>query len=473
MPPLPLPKAFVDRITHQLPSGELEAFLASYEREPHKGLRLNPLKLTRQSFLAAMPFKLTPIPWCQLGFYFDEQERPGRHPYHAAGLYYIQEPSAMAVVEALEPQPGERVLDLCAAPGGKSTQILGYLQNSSLLVANEIISNRAKILAENLERWGARNALITNEPVERLAARLPEFFDRIVVDAPCSGEGMFRKLDEAVDDWSEDKVVHCAAMQKDILDLAAQMLRPGGVLVYSTCTFASEENEEQITSFLESHSDFSLEPVPNAPLLSSDLDVQTALPVQTVRLWPHRILGEGHFIARLRKGQGSGGKAPWVAMHKPQRPSSDLQQLLSQFAADTLNITFDGPFVLFGDQLYQLPDGCPSLDQLKVLRPGWHLGTVKKGRFEPSHALALSLAPGEWQRSVDLSADGAEVGRYLGGEALSVDRSDRGWTVVTVDGYPLGWGKLADGQLKNHYPKGLRQALRESKGQSPKAKEEE
>ncbi len=454
MPSSHLPNAFVDRIARQLPPDELEAFLSSYEREPHKGLRLNPLKVTRERFLVAMPFALRQIPWCSSGFYYDELERPGRHPYHAAGLYYIQEPSAMAVVEALQPQPGEKVLDLCAAPGGKSTQILGYLQNQGLLVANEIMPNRAKILAENLERWGASNALVTNEPVERLAARLPEFFDRIVVDAPCSGEGMFRKLDEAVDDWSEEKVTHCAAMQKDILDLAAQMLRPGGVMVYSTCTFAAEENEEQIAGFLGRHPEFALEPVPNAQLFDSEVTVAAA---QTVRLWPHRIQGEGHFIARLRKGQGSGGKAPWVAMHKPQRPSPELQQLLGQFCAEALTISFEGPFIQFGDQLYQLPVDCPSLDQLKVLRPGWHLGTVKKGRFEPSHALALSLQSGEWQRSVDLSAEGHEVRRYLSGEALAVDRSGRGWTVVTADGYPLGWGKLADGQLKNHYPKGLRQ----------------
>lgn len=459
MPQPHLPTAFVERIAHQLPPGELEPFLTGYEHDPHKGLRLNPLKLDRERFLATMPFELVPIPWCELGFYYGEPDRPGRHPYHAAGLYYIQEPSAMAVVEALQPQPGERILDLCAAPGGKSTQILGYLQNDGLLVANEIMPNRVKILAENLERWGARNAIITNEPAERLAARLPEFFDRILVDAPCSGEGMFRKLDEAVEDWSEEKVRHCVAMQQEILDLAAQMLRPGGVMVYSTCTFACEENEEQVERFLANHPEFELEPVPNAQLFDGEIQAATA---QTARLWPHRIQGEGHFIARLRKQQGGGDQRPWVAMHQPRRPSPELQQLLTQLCTEALNISFTGPFVLFGDQVYQIPADCPSLDQLKVIRPGWHLGIGKKGRLEPSHALALSLTNGEWQRSIALRADDPEVRRYLSGQTLSVDRSDRGWAAVTVDGYPLGWGKLADGQLKNHYPKGLRQALRES-----------
>ncbi|WP_027415103.1 RsmF rRNA methyltransferase first C-terminal domain-containing protein [Aneurinibacillus terranovensis] len=458
-----LPDPFINRMKEMLEPEDFTAFLASYENKSVQGLRFNPQKVAGKNFAESVPFHLIPVPWCKTGYYYQPEDRPGKHPYHAAGLYYIQEPSAMAVVEVLGPEPGDRILDLCAAPGGKSTQISGYLGDSGLLVSNEIHPARAKILSENLERWGARNILITNEAPEKLSPRFPQHFDKIVVDAPCSGEGMFRKLPEAIDDWSEEKVAHCAVMQKDILEDAAAMLKQGGVLVYSTCTFAPSENEQQIAAFLSRHPEFQLESIPLAPLFTPGVPAwggneESALHLnETARLWPHRLTGEGHFIARLRKTGETGNEAVQVTAPAKEKPlPPEVRKQFESFCKDTLHFIPKGNFTLFGDRLYILPSSLPPIHQLKIARAGWHLGTVKKGRFEPSHALAVSLKPGEWRRSVDFSAESEEIFRYLRGESLMVSSTERGWTLVTVDGYPLGWAKLVDGQLKNHYPKGLR-----------------
>jgi NOL1/NOP2/sun family putative RNA methylase len=444
-----LPERFVERMKRTMEEEEAASFFASYDENAAHGLRLNPGKISRDGFTDRMPFSLTPVPWCPPGFYYNEEDRPGKHPYHAAGVYYIQEPSAMAVIEGLKPVPGDRVLDLCAAPGGKSTHIAGYLGDRGLLVANEIHPTRVKALSENLERWGARNILVTNETPDRMAERFPAFFDKIVVDAPCSGEGMFRKLPEACEDWSEEKVAHCASMQTDILADAAKMLKPGGVMVYSTCTFAEDENERQIERFLAAHPEFSLEPVAQQEYFTpGKLE-------HTVRLWPHKLRGEGHFLARLRKS-GDTEALETVQEEKVKPLSADVRRVFEAFCREALTFTPEGRYALFGDQLYLLADGLPRLNRLKISRAGWHLGTVKKGRFEPSHAMALALKPGEWKSGVDFSADSEEVLRYLRGETLFWDAAGKGWTIVTVDGFPLGWGKLVQGQLKNHYPKGLR-----------------
>lgn len=444
-----IPPLFVTRMKKQLPEGEREAFFSSLQKPPVQGLRYNPMKVSREEFLAKVPFSLTPVPWCETGFYYSKEDRPGKHPYHAAGLYYIQEPSAMAVVEALRPQPGERVLDLCAAPGGKATQISGYLGNQGLLVANEYEASRARILAENLERWGATNVLIANEKPENLAKRFPSFFDKIVVDAPCSGEGMFRKLEEARNDWSLEKVAHCATMQEHILDAAAHMLRPGGTIVYSTCTFAPEENEKQIIAFLQRHPEYRLEMAPIASFFT-----EGTLP-HTMRLWPHHIEGEGHFIAVL-KHQGEPVQTKVKTAGKNKIPAEAIK-LYTKFCQEILTIQPTGIFTLFGDQLYLTPEALPPLNGLKILRPGWHLGTIKKGRFEPSHALALGLQKNQWKNNVDFSPEDPDLYRYLKGESLAISRGNlNGWTLVTVNGHPLGWGKAVQGQLKNHYPKGLR-----------------
>lgn len=465
-----LPTPFLHRMKRVLQE-EYPAFLAAYEYDAKQGLRVNPLQVSTEHFQSMSPFALRPIPWCREGFFYGENERPGKHPYHAAGLYYLQEPSAMAVVSALQVQPGDIVLDLCAAPGGKSTQIAAALRGEGMLVANEIHPVRAKTLSENIERLGVGNAIVAQEPPERLAERFAHHFDRILVDAPCSGEGMFRKLPEAIDDWSEAKVMECHRMQIDILDAAAHMLKPDGTLVYSTCTFAPLENEQSISRFLQRHPEFSLVPLPHAEFFAPGLD-ETGKPAAdslkwAARLWPHKLEGEGHFIAKLVKQQDCeeaplSGKKRGKDMKASAQPAGWKEAIgawqgFVQEALPSLGERSFDPsrFLLFGDQLYYTPEAAPDLSGLRVIRPGWHLGTAKKNRFEPSHALALSLAADSALRKIDFHADDPGLLRYLRGESLQVSAAN-GWTLVCVDGFSLGWGKCVDGQLKNHYPKGLR-----------------
>jgi NOL1/NOP2/fmu family ribosome biogenesis protein/23S rRNA U2552 (ribose-2'-O)-methylase RlmE/FtsJ len=394
---------------------------------------------------------LEPVPWCPGGFYYGEAVRPGKHSYHAAGVYYIQEPSAMSAVPLLDPQPGETVLDLAAAPGGKSTQIAGAMMGKGMLVTNEIHPARAKILAENVERMGIAGAVVTNETPDRLAERFPRFFDRIMVDAPCSGEGMFRKDPEAMKVWSPDQVTVCARRQEDILEQAVKMLKPGGTIAYSTCTFSPEENEDVVRELAAR--------VPELSLL------------RTERIWPHLARGEGHFVAVLQlaaddapAGSGRAGIAKGKPAPGSAKPLAQAVQLYRDFARAALPGFTLGPGepVLFGEQLYWLPHaegglfGSAHLHGLKVVRPGLHLGTVRTGRLEPAHALALAAKPEQARNVRSFPAEADAIRAYLRGETLESGDGAPGWTLVCVDGFPLGWGKTSGGQLKNHYPKGLR-----------------
>ncbi|QKS46509.1 RsmF rRNA methyltransferase first C-terminal domain-containing protein [Paenibacillus cellulosilyticus] len=451
--------------------GEKEAdeFLTSFHAPRAYGLRLNPLKLSSSADQPAIQhlqqqFTLRPIPWCETGYYYDEATRPGKHPYHAAGIYYIQEPSAMSAAQALDPQPGETILDLAAAPGGKTTQIAGRMQGEGLLITNEIHPARARILSENVERCGIRNAVVTCASPDVLTARFPLFFDRIMLDAPCSGEGMFRKDPDAIGEWSPDHVQMCADRQADILEHAAMMLKPGGRLVYSTCTFNRSENEDAMAAFIAAHPEFRLE--------------------ISERLWPHQCEGEGHFVAVLTK-DASMGYTTFVPIDQarsrdnrnaPQRSkgktkpgnSSSLavdMELFNAFAEEALPGFKLGPGepVRFGDALYWLPHdkegrfNASLIEGLKVVRPGLQLGELKTKRIEPAHALALAVRAEEAARIASFEADSPETAAYLRGEALT-DMSGNlsGWTIVATDNFPLGWAKASGGQLKNHLPKGLR-----------------
>ena len=427
-----LPDLFLERMRVQL-GEEYGAFLESLHRPRAVALRFNPLK----GQIPALPFVGDPVPWEPMGFYYDPQQRPGLHVYHEAGVYYLQEASAMAPVALLAPQPGERVCDLCAAPGGKSTQIAGYLRGQGLLWCNEINSKRAKILSRNIERMGIANAVVTNEAPAALSRRLEEFFDRVLVDAPCSGEGMFRKEEAAVADWSPEAVEMCARRQSDILDCAAKLVRPGGRLVYSTCTFSPQEDEEATVEFLKRHPEFQPEPV-EAPWFQES-------GAAMYRLWPHKLLGEGHFAAVLRKmGQEAPKEAPVSKEKLPKQWES---------FAKALGICLpEGKAVSFGEKLFWAPASMPDIQGLRVLRPGLELGTVKKDRFEPSHALALWLDGCGCQ--LELEPEGAEMNAYLHGEVLPC--REKGWCLVKAGGYSIGWGKGDGTQLKNHYPKGLR-----------------
>ena len=494
-----LPPAFLERMREQLKDpNEYEAFLESYDRERTYGLRYNPLKTDRERFLKEMPFTLRAVPWTGEGFYYEASEQPGRHVLHEAGAFYIQEPSAMAVVSVLDPKPGESILDLCAAPGGKSTQIAGRMRGKGLLVSNEIVPSRAKILSQNIERLGIANCVVCKEDPKRLAKAFPAFFDRVLVDAPCSGEGMFRKDDKTIAEWSSENVSMCAARQRDILEQAAEMVCVGGVLVYSTCTFSVEENEGVISSFIKAHPEFDIEEtgaVSNMVHSPYDMMENVSDGVsglnKTIRFWPHRIEGEGHFIARLRKTDGEKqtvyrtiaqeiSAVENKGKKKEKYRSSDREnaytkksgkikgkdktarEMCKDFLYEELGLDESGTGRLFrervlypfGEALYLISEEMIPLKGLQVERPGLQLGFCEKDRFKPAHALALYLRPEEVQKNYDLTPEQAK--RYLNGETFSVDSDLHGWYLLSVQGFTIGFGKATGGQMKNHYPKGLR-----------------
>jgi len=461
-----VPERFLQRMAVLL--GEAyPAFAALYVSPPTHGLRVNTLKLTPAQFQAFSPFALSALPYCPAGFVVDDENRPGKHPYHAAGLYYLQDAHAQAVAEILAPQPGERVLDLAAAPGGKTTHLASLMQNQGVLVANEIRTQRVGHLTANLERWGARNTVILNESPERLAAFFGAFFDRVLVDAPCSGEGMFRKDRAAVEGWSETVIAGCAARQTAILHYAARLTRPGGWLAYSTCTFAPEENEQVIARFLDAHPNFELADIPpHVAQHTPGGSVATGM----LRLWPHTSPGEGHFVALMRRSQrlladgGSSSPAakPDGAAFSP--PPRSAQRLYDAFCDETLYPLAETPrLAQVGARLYALAEELPALTGLRVVHPGWWLGNFKKDRFEPAHALAMGLTVDQARRVLPLLADSSEIVHYLRGETLSSAGED-GWLLVAVAcplqsasssmAFPLGWGKRVRGLVKNHYPRG-------------------
>ncbi|MBD1372885.1 RsmB/NOP family class I SAM-dependent RNA methyltransferase [Hazenella sp. IB182357] len=454
-----LPPAFLEQMQSMLQE-EYHTFMGTYEEEPTRALRVNTLKTTPETLTASVPFKLDPIPWCEEAFYYQHHvDRPGKHVYHAAGLYYIQDASAMAPAEALEAQPGEHILDLCAAPGGKTTQIAAHMQGQGVLIANEIDSQRIKALVENLERCGVTHATVLNERPEHLTTRFHHYFDRILVDAPCSGEGMFRKDADACARWSTRTVDKCVDLQMEILTSVAPMLRPGGRLVYSTCTFNPYENEETVARFMAQFPEFELVPVPQLVHYQAGRPEWIRTPTtedltQTARLWPHHLRGEGHFVAVLQKKEGE--KQTRKVKHKKTSIPKDALKHWHQFKQDVLNsFHTDEHLTLYGEHLYQISPDLPTLKGLRVERPGRHLGQVKRSHFIPSHALALSLTTEAVKQTQNFAADDPNLLLYLQGEALPTTLS-KGWTLVTVDRFPLGWAKVSGGLLKNHYPKWLR-----------------
>ena len=469
-----LPKQFTERMKNML-GEEYEAFEASYALEKKQALRINPLKGTKEAFLEKVPFSLSKVEWSENGYYYEKEDAPGKHPYHEAGVYYIQEPSAQTPAQFLEARPGERILDLCSAPGGKATQIAGAMKGEGLLVCNEYVASRAKILSENVERMGIRNALVVNETPQKLAGIFPGYFHRIMVDAPCSGEGMFRKNEEAYTEWSPENVQMCADRQDEILEAAATMLMPGGRMVYSTCTFAPLENECSIARFLRKHSDFSVVEMPltkgmnygNPDWGEAEMGViPGSIKEQlqrTIRLWPHKVKGEGHFVAVLQKeGYLASDENAVIFPRNGVEKTTDLKGckefeefIEKEIKADWLPTDAKTGYFKFHDNIYLLPNDMPAMKGLKVQRSGLHLGMLLKNRFEPAHALALALRPDEVMHVWNLSSDSEEARAYLKGNTFPAE-GEKGWYLITVDGYSIGWGKLAGGMMKNHYPKGLR-----------------
>jgi len=459
---VPIPSLFLERMSRFL-GNEYPAFAESLTRTPVHGLRINTLKLSVEQFRKITPFPLgQAVPWCDSAFLLENEERPGKHPYHLAGLYYLQDPSAMSAAVLLDPQPGEWVLDLAAAPGGKTTHLSSLMRGHGLLVANEIKTKRLNHLVANVERWGAANVVVTNETPERLADHFGDAFDRVSVDAPCSGEGMFRKDMGARQDWSVQMVAGCAIRQTNILRVAAHLVRPGGHLLYSTCTFAPEEDEGVIARFLQEHPDFEVEPLPQLPgfmpgkpeWLEGTIgnDEQQDDLSKAVRLFPHLLTGEGHFACRLQRwpAKPDDRADPW---RHPKIPVP-LLRTWQTFCKGNLAVDFPPDrFLLQGDRLYLVPESVPEMKGLRVAVPGVCLGNFKKDRFEPAHPLALILHTEQVHNILDLPSAGREIAAYLRGENLPSEGRP-GWTMVTVDGWPLGWGKRVQGLLKNHYPKG-------------------
>ena len=439
------PEAFLESMRLQL-GVEYDAFLRALSDggQTSKALRVNLLRPGAAE--AAAEYVDAPVPWAEGGAYVRPDARPGASLAHFAGAFYVQEASAMTAAAVLDAQPGERVLDLCAAPGGKSTQIAAALRGRGLLLANEPEPSRARALAGNLERFGAANAVVTNAYPQRLSAALGEYFDAVLVDAPCSGEGMFARDAAAREEWTPASPEGCARRQAEILDEAARMLRPGGRLVYSTCTFNSLENEGSVRGFLERRADFVPEDFA-LPGLGASRDGM-------LRVYPHRVRGDGHFVARLRR-TGGGERVPAPDYKEKKEHAALLCRLLDE-VIKALPTGLERPrLIMAGDRLYALPPEAPELNGVKLVQPGLCLLRAGRNHIEPEHALAMALRPEQARRVAALTPEQARA--WCEGQALPWD-GERGWTLVTCAGMPLGWGKLADGSLKNHLPKGLRRA---------------
>jgi 16S rRNA C967 or C1407 C5-methylase (RsmB/RsmF family)/NOL1/NOP2/fmu family ribosome biogenesis protein len=472
-----LPGAFEARM-RELLGPEAGAFLDGYRRPAQRAVRANPLKLEPADLPGLLGIAPDPVPWCREAFYLPEGVRVGDRIAHAAGLCYVQEPSAMAVGEALDVRPGQRVLDLAAAPGGKATLAAGRLGDRGVVVANELQRGRVQALADNLDRWGSWRTVLAGDTVARLAGRLGGVFDRVLLDAPCSGEGLFRRDPAAAAQWRPGQVRGNAERQRGLLADAARLVRPGGVLVYSTCTFAPEENEQQVAGFLAAHPEWELLPIPRhdgfapgRPDWSGGGPPDLA---RTVRLWPHKVRGEGHFIAKLGRPEAPGGPpeaeaAPEAAAARgnparrtrgPRRGNvadPGAGRLRSStgwrsFAAEVLAGEVPGVTVV-GERVYSVPDEELARAGVRLVRPGLLLGRERPGRFEPAQALAMAGGPGSARRVREV--DDGEAAAFLLGETLDAG-GPAGWTLVAWNGWPLGWGRVASGTLKNHYPKGLR-----------------
>lgn len=439
---IPLPAEFKLQIEKML-GDEAPAFFASMEERAALALRINPARPAARA--AAEEYISSPVPWEENGFYLKEGARPGAGIAHAAGAFYLQEASAMVSAAILNPQGGERILDLCAAPGGKTTQVAAALAGEGLLISNEPEPGRAKVLASNLERMGVRNAAVVNAYPDALAKRWRGYFDAVLCDAPCSGEGMFRRDPASRNEWNAAAPAGCAKRQAEILDRAAELVRPGGRLVYSTCTFNCNENEGSIQDFLFRHPEFSPEDFEVPGVGGSENGM--------LRIWPHRVRGDGHFAARLRKA--GDGDLPDAPQHRPDREDMKfIAQLEREICA--LPEALKARIVRLGDYLYAIPAQCPETKGLKMVSPGTRLLRIGKNYIEPEHALAMALDADMAMRRMEI--DDAQAVKYLAGEALPY-AGEKGWTLVCWHGMPLGWGKASNGMMKNHLPKGLRLSL--------------
>lgn len=467
-----LPQSFLDSMKEIL-GEDYEAFLAGFDGQRQYGLRVNTLKMNLEEFERIAPFHLKKVPWISNGYFYEAEDVPAKHPFYSAGLYYLQEPSAMTPASRLKVQPGEQVLDLCAAPGGKATELGAALQGEGLLVANDINTARARALLRNLELFGISNSFVTNEPPHVLAERFPEFFHKIMVDAPCSGEGMFRKNPAVVDSWQEKGPEYFSKLQREIIVQAADMLLPGGMMFYSTCTFSPLENEKTITHLLKERPDMEVIPMEDYEGFAEGLtsyrgEVFDESCKLCRRIWPHKMSGEGHFMALLHKKNGTQQQVQQTVSQssiwwEKCKGLNKEQKAAAEDFFSHVNIAYDEKRIdVRGDNLYYLP--APKYDGrgLHFLRNGLFMGEFKKKRFEPSQPFALALHAQDFDQVLDFPADDERLSRYLRGETLDVsdliagEKKRKGWQLVMVAGHPLGFGKLVNNNLKNKYPAGWR-----------------
>ena len=430
------PSDFIEKYKDLL-GAEAEEFFTSFDQEAVSAYRINPLKKQQKDY----PDPIPGTPW---GYY---GKISGKSSDHATGLVYSQEPAAQMVAQVAAPSKGSRVLDLAAAPGGKSTHLLSYLDNTGLLVSNEINFKRSKVLVENIERFGAKNVVVTNTSADKLAKVFKNYFDMIVFDGPCSGEGMFRKDPDAIQYWHKDYPSELAQLQKDILADGLKMLAPGGQLVYSTCTWSPEENEGVVAWILENYPDLELVAIPKLNGMSDGIDFP-----ETARMYPHHFKGEGQFVAKFqdkRMPEQSCIKEGKTNLNKEQK------QLWDDFVKKHLKLPLDGLLQVFGDNLYLLPRVLPDLSKVKIARNGLHLGIFKKKRFEPSFALGIALTSDEVVSSIELTQE--QFAQYASGNVVTLDQTlENGWYQLLVDGNGFGFAKVIGNTLKNYYPKGLR-----------------
>lgn len=461
-----LPEDYQSKMQEML-GDEYSQYLDSFNHSYGQTLRVNQLKEEPADFIRR--FLLNgQVSWCETGFYYEGEQKLSAHPYYYAGVYYLQEPSAMAPAAFLPVEPGERVLDLCAAPGGKSTALAAKLKGEGFLLSNDISASRCKPLLKNMELAGVANSVITCEAPEKLAGRFAGYFDKVLVDAPCSGEGMFRREPSMVKSWSLEEVERYAGLQREILDSAAQMVRPGGYLLYSTCTFAKEEDEQTVEYFLEQHEDFSLQELPLCGGIEEGRPEWTVSGREDVkncrRFLPHKVKGEGHFAALFKKKdvQEEGAAMQGESVEIGSRRQSVREQSVTkgkipdsmeEFMKDIPEWKQWKKRIFFiKERAFLLPEHCPSLQGLRVVRSGLYLGDCLKKRFEPSQALAMALKPDDYKRSISFPAEDIRVERYLRGETVDIDDTElNGWTLFCVDEFPLGWGKCSRGRLKNKY----------------------
>lgn len=459
-----LPLEFTSRMKDML-GNQYQDFINSYENPRCFGLRVNTLKISPEEFLERSPFSLRKIPWIPNGFFYSSQDHPARHPYYQAGLYYLQEPSAMTPAACLPVEPGDRVLDLCAAPGGKATELGARLKGQGILVANDISLSRARALLRNLELFGIPNSFVTSEVPAHMASRFPEYFQKILLDAPCSGEGMFRKDPSVIDTWSPARTQELSAIQKDLAARAVSMLCAGGYLLYSTCTFAPCENEEVISYILETFPEMKLVDLPayegfspGNPLWGNGSQELR----KCVRIWPHKMDGEGHFMALLKK-DGLSSQEVTATQGKADAASRKLmEEFFSSVSLKSLGMTDAiawNRIEVRSGKAFLLPPVSLPRGKANFLRNGLYLGDIKKNRFEPSQPFALALL-GQSVTRFSLSSSDERISRYLKGETIPLSPEEcpvsKGWGLLCAEDFPLGWGKLVNQTLKNKYPAGWR-----------------